>query len=318
MKRGSFTQDVKEEICSLEMNELQTKALLSGFVKTNAVISKEMHQISLNTENSKIAKLIFQCFQSIYHITPSFNYQKKMKLDKCVVYHIKLIDEDFKILKDLQLFNGEERINPRELVLDNTGLRSFISGVFLASGSVNSPKSENYHLQMVVNNENDGKYLIKLLNRFHNERSMDFKMISRRNRYVVYLKKADQIANYLAVCNACVSLMEFENVRIQKDFINSDNRYQICFNANYQKTMNKALEQLKDINLIKEKGGFDLLEEKQQIVANIRLNNTDVPLSQISELIKEEYGIVISKSSVNRIFMKIHDIALQYGGKKHE
>ena len=61
---------------------------------------------------------------------------------------------------------------PHDLILNN-GLRSFIAGVFLASGSVNSPSGDNYHLQMVTDTEQDGKFVIKLLNRFRNEKNMD-------------------------------------------------------------------------------------------------------------------------------------------------
>ena len=58
--------------------------------------------------------------------------------------------------------------NPQNIVKED-GLRYFIIGAFLASGSVNSPTSKNYHLQMVVFTEEDSKYFLKLLNRFRNE-----------------------------------------------------------------------------------------------------------------------------------------------------
>ena len=119
-----------------------------------------------------------------------------------------------------------------------------------------------------------GKIILKsLLNRFKNDKNMDFKYIKRRNKYVVYLKKADQIANFLAVTYANISMMDFENVRIEKDFLNSDNRYQICFNANYQKTIEKANEQLSDIKIIEEKYGFAHLNEKEQLIVKIRKEN---------------------------------------------
>ena len=199
-----------------------------------------------------------------------------MKLDKCVVYNIKIVTCIEEILEELELYRDREEIVPHDLILNN-GLRSFIAGVFLASGSVNSPSGDNYHLQMVVDTEQDGKFLIKLLNRFRNEKNMDSKMIARRKKYVVYIKKADQIANFLAVVNASTSMLQFENVRIEKDFINSDNRYQICYNANYQKTLEKATKQIEDIKIIEEKLGLKLLNEKEQIIAKIRLNNVDFP-----------------------------------------
>ena len=213
------------------------------------------------------------------------------------------------------MYDNREEIVPHDLILDN-GLRSFLAGVFLASGSVNSPSGDNYHLQMVVDTEQDAKFVIKLLNRFRNEKNMDSKMIARRKKYVVYIKKADQIANFLAVVNASSSMLQFENVRIEKDFINSDNRYQICYNANYQKTLEKATKQIKDIKIIEEKLGLKMLTEKEQLVAKIRLENADIPLSQISDILLDEYQIKISKSSVNRIFDSLHLIAERLEGNK--
>ena len=39
MKQGSFTQQVKDEICLGEYDENQLTSLLSGFIKTNGIVS---------------------------------------------------------------------------------------------------------------------------------------------------------------------------------------------------------------------------------------------------------------------------------------
>lgn len=314
MKRGSFTQTVKDEICSLEYSDEQLLGLLSGFIMTNGRVDFENDLVSLSTENAKIAKLIYKAINHLFNISPIFTYSKKMKLDKCVVYHIKVVSCIEPMLEQLELYREREEIVPHDLILDN-GLRTFIAGVFLASGSVNSPNGDNYHLQMVVDTEQDAKFVIKLLNRFRNEKNMDSKMIARRKKYVVYIKKADQIANFLAAVNASSSMLQFENVRIEKDFLNSDNRYQICYNANYQKTLEKANEQINDINIIEEKLGIKNLTEKEQAIAKIRLENIDIPLSQISDILLSDYQIKMSKSSVNRVFNSLHEMAKRLQGK---
>ena len=91
--------------------------------------------------------------------------------------------------------------------------------------------------------------------------------------------------------------------------LNSDNRYQICFNANYQKTIEKANEQLSDIKIIEEKYGFAHLNEKEQLIVKIRKENPEVPLSEIVEIAKEMSSLSISKSGVSRIFASLHDLA---------
>lgn len=312
MKKSTFTQDVKEEICSVEFTNLQYLGLLSSFIMINGdfVDEENEQKIILSTENAKIAGLLYKALNQTFGIAPLFNFTKKMKLDKGTVYHVTIKDKVQEITSYLQLCDEEGYPTfPDELIQEKDVLRAFISGAFLASGSVNSPTSDNYHLQIVVNDEESAKYLIKLLNRFRNDKNMDFKYISRRSKYVVYLKKADQIANFLAVSYANVAMMDFENVRIQKDFINSDNRYQICFNANYEKTIAKAKEQIEDIKLIEEKNELIHLKEKDRIIARIRLDNPEAPLSEIVNIAKENENINVSKSGVSRIFASFHDLA---------
>ena len=315
MKHGSFTQTVKEEITTYEYTKEDYLPLLSGFVKTNGVvsISNKGYRLSLQTENSKIAKLIYKAFISTFGITPIFSYSKKMKLDKCVVYHLSINDDVQNILRELQISDGLEKLNPKDL-LEDEGIRFYVAGVFLASGSVNPPTSSNYHLQMVVSEEEDAKYLIRILNKFKNERNMVFKYIARRNKFVVYLKKADQITIFLALVNASISMMDFESSRIEKDYINSENRYQICFNANFQKTLQKAQEQIEDIKVIDKKLGLIHLNEKEQKLALARLKNQEAPLSTLVEILKEQ-DIQISKSGASRIFNKFHDLAISLGVK---
>lgn len=309
MKHDSFTQNVKNEIALFDYDKKQYRALLSGFIKTNGVINISANGINLflKTENSKIAKLIYQAFVVCYQVTPAFSYSQKMKLDKCVVYNLLVENNVEEILKDLEIMEDLNKQTPRH-ILNGDGIRYFLSGVFLASGSVNSPSSSNYHLQIIVSTLEDVKFLIRILNRFKDEKTMEFKYIARKNKYLVYLKKADQISVFLAIINAPDSMLSFENARIEKDFVNSDNRVQNCYNANFQKVINKANQQLEDIRIIKEKNEFIHLSKSEQELANARVNN---PEGALSFLVKEleKQGISISKASASRIFNKLHDLA---------
>ncbi len=305
-KITTFTTLVKEEICLLELNKEEQLSLLSGYCKVNGILNLIGPTLTLRTENSKVAKLIFTLFKSLFSVIPSFTYSRKVNFDKGSVFQISINDNVMEILEKLELFSDGLPSNPHSLVLEER-LRYFFAGAFLASGSVNSPSSKNYHLQMVVFNEDDAHYFLKLLNRFRNNKAMDFKALPRRNRYVLYLKKADQIATFLSIIYSHDCLLEFENARIEKDYFNSENRIQVCYNANYQKSLAKGEQQAKEIEYLKKVGVYDLFLEKEKIVADIRLANLDYSLNQIANCLKDEYQIVLSKSGVNHILNKFHE-----------
>lgn len=301
----TFTTTVKEEICASQFEEWQMLSLLAGFVKVNGTLNLLRMSLNLRSENSKVAKMLYSAFKELFGVDPSSSYTRKMKLDKRVVYGLSIDRKVPEILERLQLMKDGMPSFPQEIVLEEK-LRYFIAGAFLASGSVNSPSSKNYHLQMVIADEADAKYFLKLLNRFRNDKAMDFKMIQRGNRFVLYLKKADQIATFLSIVQAYQCMMTFENVRIEKDFFNSDNRMQICYNANYQKTIAKASEQVKEIRYLKERFGDALFSEKEALVADARLQNDEASLTQISALLQEKHHLSLSKSGINHILGKIH------------
>ena len=98
-----------------------------------------------------------------------------------------------------------------------------VPGAFLAAGSVNSPETSNYHLEISLNSENYAKWLSKLFARYKNS-NIEPKIIKRRDKYVIYFKKSDQISNFLIIIGAVSSCLEFEDVRANRDLINNANR----------------------------------------------------------------------------------------------
>ena len=63
----------------------------------------------------------------------------------------------------------------------------------MATGSINDPSSKNYHLEISSNSSRHGEYLQKLITKF----GLNPKTIKRRNKYVVYLKKSEEISDFL-------------------------------------------------------------------------------------------------------------------------
>jgi DNA-binding protein WhiA len=61
------------------------------------------------------------------------------------------------------------------------------------------------------------------------------KIVARRKEWVVYLKRSDEISDFLILIGAKEACLQFENVRVDRDFANVDNRLRNIDTANYGK-----------------------------------------------------------------------------------
>ena len=85
----------------------------------------------------------------------------------------------------------------------------------------------------------------------------------------------------LAVMEANVALMDLENIRILKEMRNSVNRKVNCETANINKTVNAAVKQMEDIKLVRQKIGFEQLNEGLAQVAELRMQYPEATLKEL-------------------------------------
>ena len=314
----SFTQKVKEELCEVPFSDEHLRAFLAAFIKVNGhlVIRGGKSSIVCKTENAKIAKFIYKSIDRIYGITPRFSYTKEMSFKKRTTYYVN-IDEGEYIIGDLEISFIEGKI-AKNIVANDDMISGYVSGAFLASGSVNSPQNSNYHLEIVLNDESYAKWFSKLLIKY---KATEFnpKIVFRRNNFVVYLKKAQQVVDFLSMMGCTNKTLEFENIRIDREFSSIGNRLQNLDDANYNKTANASQRQIEDIKLINKLTPIDTLKnEKMRELMKLRLENEDSSLNELASLLSEKVGVEVSRSNINHLFRKIHETAEQYRKRQKE
>lgn len=310
----SFTQKVKEEICSLPFNDEHLRAVLAAFIKVNGVLSfgNDKSQIVIKTENAKIAKFIYHAVEKVYGITSRFSYSKNMNFKKRLSYRV-LIDEGDYLVEDLEISFLDGKIS-KNIVCNDNMIAGYVAGAFLAAGSVNSPKKSNYHLEIALDDENYAKWFSKLVKKY---KATDFepKIVKRRQKYVVYLKKSQQIVDFISMIGATNTTLEFENIRIDRDFSSIGNRLQNLDAANYERTTSAAEKQIYDIKIIDKVLGIEHVQNKKQaVLMKLRLAHEDSSLQELAELLSEELGEPVSRSNINHLFRAIHEMAKQYEG----
>ena len=306
----SFSIEVKEEIARYEFsNNDEKKALLSSLARINGTMSMGNGGVILEirSENAKIAKLLFMLIKDLYNVDARILVAKKMKLKKNNVYLVQVKNKGLEILEDLEIYkNGKLDHNPTKDILKNSNdIRAYIMGSFLASGSVNDPSSKHYHLEITTHSDKHADFLVKMISKF----DLQPKIIKRRNVYVVYIKKSEEISDFLRIINATNSVLDFEEERINKDYWNSNNRLNICELSNEVKTIKSANTQLEYIDKIYAHSKEYLLDEKDKKIVNIRKNNPEANLQEIADIFNSLYGTNVSKSGINHRLRKIKEIA---------
>lgn len=316
----SFTMEVKEEITAFyTTNHQDVFALLSSFIKINAnlVLRNKKWILLIKTENLKTAKLIIQMLREKFNAETNVKISEKKRLKVGIsnkIIEIELKSDVQKTLELLQVFSFETGFNilPDKNFLETPEqIRAYLAGAFLASGSVNSPLTSEYHLEMTTNKKEDAQFIDRLLKRFY----LNSKIIKRRNLFVVYLKRSDQIADFLKIVSAYKSLMKYEEIRIQRDQYNSLNRVYNCDIANEIKAQANGLRQKKLLDHLNDKIGLDGLEDHLKAIAKLRMANPESSLNELTELYFIETGLKISKSGLNHRLQKLMELSKKMGGE---
>ncbi|CAH0417434.1 DNA-binding protein WhiA [Periweissella fabaria] len=302
----SYASDVKKELTSLEVHENNAKAELSALIRMNGALGLSNRQFILNvqTENAATARRIYSLLQQFYKVEAEVVIRRQMKLKKNNVYLVRLKYQVQQILDDLQIMKGFE-INedmPKALLQRDSERRSYLRGAFLAAGSVNNPEKSRYHLEIYSLYQVHNEQLAALMNEYH----LNAKTTERRSGYIVYLKEAEKIADFLQLIGATNSMLQFEDVRIMRDIKNSVNRLTNAEEANANKVADASARQIDNIKLIDDQIGLMRLPIKLRQIAEARLNHPDVSLGELGDFVTDG---PISKSGVNHRLRKINEYA---------
>lgn len=308
----SFSMKVKSEIIRLDSGKSEKISLLSSYIRNNAIITED--SILINTENIEISKYIFNLINELYSVLPIITVRKSFNFKKGMSYLLKISHKKDLILKDLSLINEEGyfiNIPRRYIYEDDEDKKSYIRGLFLATGSVNDPKTARYHLEFLIDDYDYSLFVCELLDYYN----LNSKLIERNNGFMVYIKEAEKISDFLKILKSFNSVLYYEDIKAYREHKNMVNRLNNCEQANVEKTINSALSQVNDIELIEKTIGLDALDEKLKIVAIYRMKYKEVSLNELSKIISIENGINLTKSGLNHRMRKIREIASSLNSK---
>lgn len=305
----SYTTQIKNEISKLYNTKSEMIAELSAFVRNNGNIVD--NSIYLTTENEIILNRLVEFITALYDIHPKTDSKDNLNFSKNRL-NVLVINEkvDF-ILQDLGYYDSNNKYlltPPTYIVGANEEIRAYLRGVFLCQGSINDPKTSQYHMELLIDNPQEAVFIQKLLNIF----DLNAKILNRYNGYMIYIKEAEKISDYLKILKANQAVLYFENVRIYHQEKNKANRLNNCEQANIDKVIQTANEQLKHIEIIEANMGTDLLDDKTKEALYYRKKYPEASLKELSEIISLETNKPITKSGLNHRFRKIKELATRF------
>lgn len=305
----SFSMDVKDEIANIERTLTERIAELSAFVRNNGKVSKK--KILLYTENIMVSKRVILNFKDIYQMPINVSSNKNLVFNRSKVFEMMVDEKAEYILESLSVWENSKHLSePKEYIIPgDEEKRAYLAGVFLACGSISNPATSRYHLEFLIGHKNEAVFVQRLLNNY----DLNCKVIKRENKYMLYVKEAEKISDFLKIIGASKAVIFYENERVYRFQKNITNRLNNCEQANVDKIIATGTRQVLEIELIEEKVGIDLLDEKTKETAIFRQKYPEASLAELSEIMTLETGKAISKSGLNHRFRKISEIASKLG-----
>jgi DNA-binding protein WhiA len=305
----SFASNVKSEMLSLKADKCCKLAELSALLRIhgNVNLSSDGLSVQFQTTNLKIARNVISSIKQLYKVEVEIISKKQMKLNKNDIYIVIVRNKAETIINELGLMGTQETLIDEPMIIKECCKRSYLRGAFLASGSINSPKSSSYHLEISVTDESSAQGLVELMGYFN----LNAKYVKRKKGYIAYIKESEKISDFLRVAGAISALFEYEDERIKRDFVNSITRVMNMEIANQNKTLDAANKQLRSISVLENMMDLSKLPKSMREAITLRKDYPEASLNELSDVSVEYFNKTISKSALNHRFRNINDLADQ-------
>lgn len=263
-------------------------------------------EISLQTEQTAVADLYSRLVAEVCGVAPPTESTVRRR-SLLQTRRFLSADDRRRILERFGHSTGDVSVRLNRANLDcERCARALLRGAFLACGAVTDPQHD-YHLEFSVPHYNLSRDLLALLG----EVGIHAKSVTRSGSYVVYIKESERIEDCLTYLGAQRAALEMMNVKMVKSIRNETNRRFNCENANIDKTVAAAGEQIDALRRIERQCGLSALPEPLQELARVRLENPDMSLRELGETMNPP----LSRSGVNHRLQKILDFAANLSEK---
>lgn len=297
---------VKEELCQIKSSKREELAELAALIQLGGelIISEGKPTIWFRSIHPIVARRFLSLAKNLYDIKESMLLKSDTPFKNKKQIEIGIDENVQTIMSEHDLFTS----NLGQLEIITQGVeskRAYLRGAFLRNGSVNHPKTANYHLEISSDSSTQIVFIHQLMIYF----DLNAKISKRRSGFIAYIKGAEHIVDFLRIIGLNQLVFEYEDYRIKRDFNNSINRVVNIEIANEKRVIKAANKQLEDILLVEQSIYYEELDEKIIRVMILRKENPDASLAELALEYEDIYNEKISKSGINHRLLKIKTLA---------
>jgi len=298
-KSFSFTKKVKKEI-----SETRQKHVFCQKAELLAILRDNSRGNIFRTKNPVVARRVYLLFKNIYKQKPQLIIEKSLQNENycCLEFPNNIV---FYLKKELGLGEENRTSEIGQSRFKACCRKAYLRGAFMRSGFLVHPQ-KGYHLEIIAADKEE-----ELLINFMAQLGLKPKAVKRRDRKVIYLKEADQVADFLGAIGSNRTLFSIEDHRILKQIKNDVNRTVNCETANLNRTVNAGMKQVEAILILEREVGLTALSPALFEIAEARLQN---PSGSLKELAQK---LGMSKSGVNQRLRRIMKMAEKVKGEEN-
>ncbi len=291
----SFSYTAKTEICKNMTDSKRRFACLYGIFMFCKYFGES--QISFTTGCKASSELFESLMREFF--SKDFTVISKVQKSGEKLRYIHNIDNTQAVFEK---FNITHERNGLDIdFIERNGVDAFLSGAFLACGSVLDPKKE-YHFEFAIHNSALESELIDLTEKLS---GVVLRKSTRRSLCFLYAKDSESVEELLTMVGATKSAMQVMLVKIDKNDNNYVNRITNCDSANIDKIVSASQKQITAINKIIKHNALDNLGNDLRELALLRIENPEMSLRELGEALEKPIG----RSGVNHRMNRLIEIA---------
>lgn len=271
----SFSVEIKYELVRKNLSKKQAASFMDGIIYSSLQENEDEIKVSLKND---------------------FIFNK-------LIFFSELSGKKYETKNKTLIF---KKSNLPKFVISNPQL--FFAGVFVSRGSVSSLQSSSYHLELKIKCKSIANLMLEKLNNYE----FKFSIFDKDDYSILYIKKNDQISEFLKAIGSQESFFKFFDAIISRDHKNQITRIGNLDIYNQSKLVDSNALFLDNYNFVVKNNLLSKFKTDELVFYKFKVSNPYLPLSQISEELSKVHNIVKTKSGLNHWLIKIRNIVDDY------